>query len=178
MSNIGDLVNLAYAAAVRQIYPDAIINFSGEKLEEGIARLSTGKLVDASLALRSQGKWRLAYGVLDEIVENRNVYGDEPYAGILSYLCHEYGTQLINPKGPFKEDWFSEFRGIAALEITVRLDPSNADARLKLLKKYAAHHADDDFNEMADGGIAIAFRMKDTGSIRAIQQARCDRGSA
>jgi len=172
---MGDLVELAYAAAVKQIYSDARINFSGEKLEEGISRISTCKLVNASLALRSLGKWRLAYGVLDEIVENRNVYRDEPCAEILSCLCYEYGVQLIDPKGPFKEDWFSEFRGIAALEMAVKLNPNNTDARLKLLSKYAAHQAYDDLNEMADESIALAFRMKDIGSIRAIQQARRDR---
>lgn len=167
MSNIGDLVNLAYAAAVRQMYPGAKINFSGEKLKTGIAGVPTDRLLNAALALNFRGHIELASTLLQDIIEKRqNICR---YAHAHSWLLAEYAVHLLNSIDPGNYDLKMEERGLKLLRKAVRVDPQNMEARLSLLFEYCNCEYTERARQLADESMKVAFGLGNAYMVREIE---------
>ena len=164
---MGDLVELAYAAAVRQIYPDAKINFSGKKLKTGLAGMPTDRLLNAALALNFQGHIELAFTLLHDIIEKRqNIHR---YAQAHSWLLAEYAVHLLKSIDPDNYDLKMEERGLKLLRKAVRLDPENIETRLSLLFEYCKCEYTKRAKQLADESMKVAFGQGNAYMVKEIE---------
>jgi len=164
---MGDLVELAYAATVRQIYPDARINFSGKKFKNGLGRMPTDRLLNAAITLDFRGQREFAFTVLQEIIEKRQ--NIRSYAQAHSWLLAGYAVHLLNSIKPDNYDLQMEDRGLKLLRKAVRVDPENIEARLSLLFEYCTSEYIERAQQLADESMKVAYRLGNAYMVREIE---------
>ena len=167
MTDVGDLVALAYAAAVRQIYPDAKINFSGKKLKTGLATMPTDRLLNAAITLHLRDQREFAFTILQEIIEKRQ--NIRSYAQVHSELLADYAMHLLNSIDPYNYDPKMEHRGLKLLRKAVKLDPENIEARLSLLFEYCNCEYTERAQKLADESMKVAFGLGNAYMVREIE---------
>jgi len=164
---MGDLVELAYVAAVKQMYPDAKINFSGKKLKTGLRSVTTDRLLNAAITLHLRDQREFAFTILHEIIEKRQ--NIRSYAQAHSMLLADYAAHVLNSIDPHNYDPKIEERGHKLLRRAVKLDPQNIEARLSLLFEYCNCEYTKRAQKLADQSMKVAFGLGNAYMVREIE---------